>query len=254
MNDQPAPASAGRAAACAVAWLAVSAAIGGALVLSGSQIGGPRDWSSGSITAWIDADPVGAVFVAVIAIAMSLIAYLVISACAVLLAAVARIGRLPRLALVAHALATPLVRRTLATLLGLGLAVATTDGSQPARAATTASVGPTDESPPAPPDEPSVASMRLVAPAPSDPVAPVVAGTETTASATATWTIASGDHLWGLSERALSEAWGRAPTDAEVASYLTSVVDLNREVFVVPDEHDLVFPGQVFAVPTLPGG
>jgi hypothetical protein len=241
--------------------LAVLATIASALVASASQLGGPGSWSIDAFAEWVDADPVAAVFTAAIAVSLVVIAYLAVSALAALLAAVARLARLPRLALVADALSTPVVRRTVASLVGLGLAVAATDGSTPARAVTPAvhrAAG--AEAQPAPPEDPAVATMRLLepagptpAPAPADAV-PVEPRAEAPPPAEPAdrWTIRPGDHLWGLSERALAEAWNRPPTDAEVATYVANVIELNRDVFVVPGEPDLVIPGQVFMRPAIP--
>jgi nucleoid-associated protein YgaU len=232
--------SAGRVAAGAVASLAALAAIASVLVASGAQIERPTRWTLGAVFSWIDDDPVSAIFTGVVVLAATATAYLAVSASAVLLAAIARLGSLPRLALVADALATPLVRRTLAGLVGLGLAVVTTERTTGVHASVVAEAA---DSPPtsSPPAEPAVASMRVVTPS-----LPAPASTPTN------WTIVAGDHLWGLSDRALSDAWGRPATDAEVATYLAAVVDLNRGVLVVPGEPDLVFPGQVFARPPIP--
>ena len=62
-------------------------------------------------------------------------------------------------------------------------------------------------------------------------------------------TIVSGDHLWGVAERTLSDRTGHAPTPAEVLDYLERLVAENRGVLAVPDNPDLVFPGQVFVLP-----
>jgi nucleoid-associated protein YgaU len=69
-----------------------------------------------------------------------------------------------------------------------------------------------------------------------------------------TWTIRSGDHLWGLAQDALRDAAGqetRDPTDAEVGRYVGAVVDRNRATFVVSGHPDLVLPGQVFVRPPI---
>ena len=66
------------------------------------------------------------------------------------------------------------------------------------------------------------------------------------------WTIRAGDHLWGLAAAALAENWSTPPTDAEVSDYLALVVEQNRATLAVPDDPDLVFPGQVFVRPPVP--
>ena len=68
-----------------------------------------------------------------------------------------------------------------------------------------------------------------------------------------TWTIAPGDHLWGVAARTLADARHRPPADAEVARYLDRLVDRNRSVLVVPTDPDLVYPGQVFTLVPVEG-
>ena len=65
-------------------------------------------------------------------------------------------------------------------------------------------------------------------------------------------TVETGDHFWSLSEEALAEAWGRPPTDAEVAPYWQQVVEANRERLAPPHDPSLIYPGQVFLLPTPP--
>ncbi|WCO65607.1 hypothetical protein PO878_13970 [Iamia majanohamensis] len=66
------------------------------------------------------------------------------------------------------------------------------------------------------------------------------------------WTAAPGDHLWHIAEATLTDAWGRAPSDAELAPYWESVVETNRPRLSDPGNPDLVFPGQVFRLPEPP--
>ena len=61
--------------------------------------------------------------------------------------------------------------------------------------------------------------------------------------------MAPGDHLWGVSEQALSAHLGRPATDAEIDGYWRRVIDLNRDSLLDPDEPDLVFSGQVIELP-----
>jgi hypothetical protein len=77
----------------------------------------------------------------------------------------------------------------------------------------------------------------------SEPVSPPVVDD------TSTRTIEPGDHLWGVSEETLTNAWHRQPSDAEILDYLEHLIELNREVLVVPGHPDLVYPGQVFVLP-----
>jgi len=68
----------------------------------------------------------------------------------------------------------------------------------------------------------------------------------------ATWTIVAGDHLWHVASATLTERWGRPPSNPEIARYLGLLIDANRQVLVVRDNPDLVFPGQVFTLPAVP--
>ena len=63
------------------------------------------------------------------------------------------------------------------------------------------------------------------------------------------WTIASGDHLWRVAGMTLWARAGQPPTDAQTATYLQRLIQHNRSVLAVPDDPDLVFPGQVFELP-----
>jgi nucleoid-associated protein YgaU len=134
-------------------------------------------------------------------------------------------------------LAARLVEHGVAALLGLSVATTVTPIAPPSSAATT---GPGEPAP-----EP--ATMRPLTPS-IRPAVPAAAAVDQT------WTIAPGDHLWGLSHRALEVAFGRTPTDTEIADYVSEVIERNRHVFVVRANPDLVFPGQVFARPPLPAG
>ncbi len=65
-------------------------------------------------------------------------------------------------------------------------------------------------------------------------------------------TVQPGDNFWDLAEGQLTEAWGRAPTDAEVVPHWQALVESNRQSLVPPGDPDLIHPGQVFSVPTPP--
>lgn len=68
----------------------------------------------------------------------------------------------------------------------------------------------------------------------------------------ATATVQPGDHFWGIAEQALSDAWGRQPTDAELAPYWRRLIEHNRHRLADPTNPDLLFPGQVVALPEAP--
>jgi nucleoid-associated protein YgaU len=67
-----------------------------------------------------------------------------------------------------------------------------------------------------------------------------------------TWVIRSGDNLWSVAEATLAGAWGRPPSDAEIDDYWMELIAANRARLVHGDDPDLVFPGQVFLLPTPP--
>ncbi|MCH8991123.1 MAG: LysM peptidoglycan-binding domain-containing protein, partial [Acidobacteria bacterium] len=64
-------------------------------------------------------------------------------------------------------------------------------------------------------------------------------------------TVERGDNFWTIAEEALETAWGRAPTDAETADYWRHVVDTNRHRLLPPHDPDLIYPGQVFRLPSV---
>lgn len=91
-------------------------------------------------------------------------------------------------------------------------------------------------------------SSERVGPPPS-PDATAAVGTAP--STELTWTIRRGEHLWGIAEQTLTWALGEPPDDATTARYHRALIAANREVLPLPDEPDLVFPGQVVVLPSL---
>jgi DNA-binding SARP family transcriptional activator/nucleoid-associated protein YgaU len=65
-------------------------------------------------------------------------------------------------------------------------------------------------------------------------------------------TVQPGDNFWTLAETELATAWGRAPSNAEIAGYWQSYVEGNRDRLPPPRDPNLIFPGQVFAAPAPP--
>lgn len=134
-------------------------------------------------------------------------------------------------------LSPPVVR----WLLGVGLAGALASGPAGAAAA-----GPPPTMVLLPDDEPSPPTTLPPAPVPS-PSAPTVPTPPLT-----TVTLGPGDHLWSVAARTLAAAWGRVPSEREVAPYWRLVVDLNRAGLPNPGDPDLVFPGEVVHLPPVP--
>jgi DNA-binding SARP family transcriptional activator/nucleoid-associated protein YgaU len=61
-----------------------------------------------------------------------------------------------------------------------------------------------------------------------------------------------GDNFWDLAEGQLTEAWGRAPSDAEVVGHWQALVEENRDALAPPGDPNLIHPGEVFSVPAPP--
>gem|GEM_PF-1038036 len=96
---------------------------------------------------------------------------------------------------------------------------------------------PADAGPPAPPDAAPPAAAPQVSPA------------TTTPASDATWTVRSGQCFWSIAESELSRAWGRRPTAAEIVPYWHRLIEANRSALADPGNADLIFAGQVFALP-----
>jgi hypothetical protein len=104
-------------------------------------------------------------------------------------------------------------------------------------------------------DQPPPTIRRLPddgAPAPAPTPAPSPAPPPPTLRHRSSWVIAPGDHLWSVAERVVARAWGRAPSDQEVAPYWRLLVETNRPSLADPANPDLVFPGQALRLPSPP--
>jgi hypothetical protein len=64
--------------------------------------------------------------------------------------------------------------------------------------------------------------------------------------------VVAGEHLWGIAADALARATGRAPSDAEIVGYWRVVCEHNRPTLRSRDPN-LVFPGELVALPPVPG-
>lgn len=83
--------------------------------------------------------------------------------------------------------------------------------------------------------------------------APDPAGDALASAGPVTVTVAPGDHFWALAERRLSAAWGRCPSDAEIAPYWVRVVAENRDR-IRSGNPDLIFPGELVVLPAIDPG
>jgi hypothetical protein len=98
------------------------------------------------------------------------------------------------------------------------------------------------------PDEPPTTTTTATTPTPPPAAWPPAA----VPLPRTTVTLGPGDHLWSVAARTLATAWGRAPSEREVAPYWRSVVQLNRAGLPNPADPDLVFPGEVVHLPPVP--
>lgn len=65
-------------------------------------------------------------------------------------------------------------------------------------------------------------------------------------------TVEPGDHFWALAEERLADAWGRPPTDTEIAPYWVDVVAANEGRLLPPNDPNLIYPEQHFVLPPVP--
>ena len=61
-----------------------------------------------------------------------------------------------------------------------------------------------------------------------------------------------GDHFWSIAEEALTDAWGRSPTDSEIAPYWADLVQTNNGRLLPPEDPNLIYPEQRFQLPPMP--
>jgi hypothetical protein len=196
--------------------------------LAGPPLGHPATWSR-----WATDRGAPDAAMALLRLAVQAVAsYLLV---ATLFGVVVRLVRVRPLLAAADALTVPVVRRVVQAGLGAGLAGAALVPSGIAVAAI--------------PAAPTTSAVPI---APGDDVAPVMQRLDVAvAPAQArTWTVAAGEHLWSISERILSDAWSRPPSDQEIAPFWREVIAENRDRLVDPDNPDLIFPGQVLLVPS----
>lgn len=65
--------------------------------------------------------------------------------------------------------------------------------------------------------------------------------------------VVEGESLWSIAYATLVAGTDAEPSDAQVADYWQRVIEENRDRLDDPDNPDLIFPGQRFALPTLDG-
>lgn len=264
-----------------IAWLSLLVIAIAMLVLMGrGGLGTPSVLEPSAWPAWASGrDPLEVAF-AVLRLAGLGVAWYLLGATTI--GMVARLLRWTRLVDVADVLTVPWVRRLLQGALGLGLATAAmtsaTMGSMAAPgsavggrqldvgavlAATVAFGDPeaTTETMPPAPSAAAIEPARSVPPAGGveapRPAPPAVAVAPAPAPApapepTGWWKVQPGEHLWSIAEAILAQAWGRAPSDAELVPYWQQLIAANQSGLVDPGNPDLILPGQMLTVPPSP--
>lgn len=86
---------------------------------------------------------------------------------------------------------------------------------------------------------------------PSDSVLPT-SPEETSDSAASEIVVEKGDHFWAIADEALTDAWGRPPTDAELTPYWAEIVAANEDRLLPPEDPNLIYPDQRFVLPAPP--
>jgi len=213
----------------------------------------------GSLGDWAAArQPVEAAFAVMRVVVVALACYLLF---VTVLAVVLRLGRAGRLVTAFDVLTLPWVRRIVQGALGVGLVGATLAAVGSAAADPSASPSRTFTAADArlaanAPDQPRAGDDLLVRLPDVEPGPPTMQRVDEPAAAVAAptdeVTLAAGDHLWSVAEKALTDAWGRAPSDGELAPFWEQLVEANRDRLPDPTNSDLVFPGEVVTVPTPP--
>jgi len=233
---------AGWAAGVALALYVLS--VSGRGELSPPPIGSPGRWPT-----WLEGrEPAAAAFAILRLVAVGGCWYLVATT---VVGTVLRLLRADVLVAVADRLTVAPVRHLLAgsltlTLSGIGptAALAATQPA-PTTTTTTTAVTPTSVV-----GAPATVTMVRLPPAGAEPEAPP---TPAEPSSTVTrYPVVSGDCFWTIADDVLLRAWGRAPTDAEIVPYWLRLIEVNRAELADPNNADLIFPAQVFTVPTPP--
>ena len=67
-----------------------------------------------------------------------------------------------------------------------------------------------------------------------------------------TWDVERGDHFWKIATESLTEAWGRAPTNAEIHPFWIDLIEANEGRLLPPEDPNMIYPNQVFVLPEIP--
>lgn len=233
-----------------VLWVAALLAIIVGLAAVGGTLPSPPLTQPGMWTGWFEAQPpVHAVFGVLRVLAIAAGGYLLATT---VLATVARMARAAGAIRVADALTLPMVRRLAATAVGMGLATAALTGlsddvgwSGGGRTVVTAQMAEAGDG--------DVAMESLGDPDGAGVTMALLdeAGEAADGEVARAVVVESGDHLWGVAERVLTEHHGHPPPDTEVVTYWQRLVEANRDRLADPDNPDLIYPGQEFVLPAV---
>ena len=238
----------GRSSLLLLGWLLVLAAAIGVLTLAGrGALAAPSILDLAAWGPWAQGRDALTIAFAVLRLLTLAMAWYLLGA--TIVGGVARLARWRRLVAIADVLTVPAVRRLLQSALGVGLATAAL------------SVGSPDTAPPPAPPTAATLTMTAEVDAARVVMTPLsdqgetmtpVADFPVPQPARAEWTVGPGDHFWSIAEQVLTDAWGRAPTDAEVVGYWDRLISVNSERLADPGNPDLIYPGQTFTVPDPP--
>ena len=222
---------------------------------TGDALPAPPLSRPGEVPEWLlQRQPAEAAFAALRLVALGLGWYLLaVTAAGVLVRAL----RLASLVAAVDAVTVPAVRRLVSGAVGFSLtatALSPTVGPAWAAAEAPPPVVEMRRLPSGPAPAPAPAPGRLPDPIgpPATAAAPAPAPEPATGPRPRSWTVRPGEHFWAVAERALADAWARAPSDGEVAPYWRALVQANRHRLRDPRNPDLVFTGQVLDVPPPP--
>jgi LysM repeat protein len=240
----------------------------GVLAVPGVEVAAWRAWS-------VTTDPLVAVMALLRVVALTVGWYLLVTTA---LGVAARMLHAVRLVHLADRISAPFVRRILQRGMGVMVATAlvTSVSAAPAQAAappqavllgerttvTMRGVTPSLEDPVADaagePTPPWQRFLRSSEPVAADPAGPESAVPEPVAPRQAaldvadqTHTVRAGESLWRIAETQLAAVLGRAPGDTEIVPYWRDLIERNRDRLVVPDDPDLIVPGQELLLPAV---
>jgi hypothetical protein len=239
------------------AWLAaLSFTLAGLGAAGKGVLAAPHEWTPAALRSWLATRPPDvAVFAGLRLIVLGLAWYLLATFTLGVLVRVTRLGPLVR---ICDGMTLPLVRRLASSVAALSVAVGTLAVTDPSVAsARTPTLLGTDVLPTCSPSGRAAGDTLTMTwlgagdpvPRPTNPPPSPPSPSERVAQ---TWTVRPGDHLWGIAHATLAQAWGRAPSDAEVGPLWRALIGANRSLLADPDNADLIFPGQVLVLVSPP--